>query len=111
MRVSIFAMLLTSLGMVGCAHSLMRGSVAMKINETDGYICLGDKEVKAGDRVTFYKSSCEPPATGRTKAQADLCKMLELGKGTVTEILNDHYSIVKADPKVAFSEGTIVEKR
>ncbi len=48
----------------GCAHSLMRGSVAMKANDEEAHVCMGNTEVKVGDRVVLYKNVC-PPAKGR----------------------------------------------
>lgn len=42
-----------AIALSGCAHGLMRGSVAMKANEDEAHVCMGDKEVKAGDRVAL----------------------------------------------------------
>lgn len=103
-------------GLAGCAH--VRGSVAMKTAEDEAHVCLDKGEVKTGDRVTLFRNFCVPKggrsglsgSTGGTTASA-YCEKRELGQGTVKEILNDHYSVVKFDPGVQFDEKTFVEKR
>ncbi len=94
--------------LAGCAHSTMRGSVAMKANDEEAHVCMGDKEVKAGDRVALYKNQCTPGA-GKSGA-AEPCRKVKIGEGTVERVLNEHYSVVKVDPGVQFEEGTVVEK-
>lgn len=112
-------LLITSLaisGLAGCAH--VRGSVAMKTADDEAHVCLDKGEVKPGDRVTAFRSACMPNrgqagASGLATSgrSAVLCEKKELGRGTVKEILNDHYSVVKFDPGVQFDEKTFVEKR
>ena len=91
----------------GCAHGLMRGSVAMKTSESEAHVCLGQGEVKAGDRVELFKNVC---VRGGSKGGGGSCEKRTLGKGTVQEVLNSHYSVVKFDSGVQFEEGTFVEK-
>ena len=94
--------------LAGCAHSTMRGSVAMKGDDNEAHVCLGENEVKAGDRVALFKNQC---ARGGGKVGAlDACHKVKIGEGKVIRTLNEHYSIVKVDPGVDFQEGTIVEK-
>ena len=83
-----------------CAHSTMRGSVAMKTKPDEAHVCLGKGDVKTGDKVTIFKNECQ----GRS------CTKTKVGEGEVTEILNEHYSVVKA-PGVSFEEGYIVERQ
>lgn len=104
--------LIASIGLSSCAHSVMRGTVAMKTSSDEAHVCLGQGEVKAGDRVTLIKNVCSGKASsidggagGRT------CQLKQLGMGTVQSILNDHYSVVKFDQGVPFEEGTLVERR
>jgi hypothetical protein len=85
LRNGLLSMVIGLIG-VGYAHGLMRGSVAMKFNDHEAHVCLGDTEVKAGDKV-------------------------KIGEGTILQTLNEHYSVMKVDPQVAFEEGTIVEKQ
>ena len=110
-KVSI-ALLSLSLGFVGCAHTTMRGSVAMKAGDHEAHICMGDKEVKAGDRVALFKNVCTGAARGGAKGGGlnGVCEMMRIGEGTVESTFNEHYSLLKVDPGVDFEEGTIVEK-
>jgi hypothetical protein len=107
MKFIIPTMLLVAAALTGCAHGVMRGSVAMKAANNEAHVCLGDGEVKVGDRVKFFKSECN--AEGGLAGFS--CKKIERGGGTVLQTLNEHYSIVKVDEGVAFEEGTIVEKQ
>lgn len=93
--------------LAGCAHHLMRGSVAMKTSENEAHVCMGESEVKVGDKVTLFRNNC-PPRAGRGSGRT--CEKVKLGKGTVTQVINEHYSAVTFDPGVPFEEGTFVEK-
>ena len=113
LRILFLPLAALALMLAGCAHGLMRGSVAMKVSDTEAHVCMDNTEAKVGDRVTLYKNNC--PTTGGG-ARSGLgaggrCEKVELGQGSVTEILNQHYSVVKFDPGVPFEEGTFVEKR
>ncbi len=98
---------------VGCSHGLMRGSVAMKVNAEEAHVCMGDNEVRAGDRVALFKNVCTSQKgggrTGDVGGSAG-CKKVKLGDGLVERSLNEHYSVVKVNPGVRFEEGTVVEK-
>jgi hypothetical protein len=109
MKKNLFlVMVLAAIGLSGCAHGIMRGSVAMKISDTEAHVCMGRGEVMAGDRVKLFKSVCVgKDRSGRSAS----CEKKELGMGTVEEVLNDHYSVVKFDQGVQFEEGAIVEKQ
>ena len=101
-----------AIGFSGCAHSLMRGTVAMKISDDEAHVCLGQGEVKTGDRVNIFKNVCTSKGGGNLiNETAGTCEIKQLGMGTVKDILNDHYSVVKFDPGVLFEEGTLVERR
>ena len=103
---------LTILGLSGCAHGIMRGSVAMKTSDNEAHVCLGKGEVKAGDRVALFRNVCAGKGGGiRGGGGGGSCEKRELGKGTVQEVLNEHYSVVKFDPGIQFEEGTFVEKQ
>ena len=92
----------------GCAHSLMRGTVAMKVSETEAHVCLGEGQVKTGDKVAFLVNQCSG-GSGKTGTGRD-CQLIKVGEGQVRQLLNNHYSIVKADAGVKLDEGTLVEK-
>src|SRR5689334_10544955 len=97
----------TIVALSGCAHSVMRGTVAMKTSDSEAHVCMGKGEVNASDRVTLFRNVC---AAGSPRRRV-LCEKREIGKGTVQGVLNEHYSVVKFDPGVEFEEGTFVEKR
>lgn len=112
-NVSLVVALFSASLLAGCAHSTMRGSVAMKANDGEAHVCMGDKEVKAGDRVALFKNVCTGARSGGRigdSAAPTSCTKKKLGEGTVERALNEHYSVVKVDPGVQFEEGTVVEK-
>lgn len=111
LKILFLPLAVLALALTGCTHGLTRGIVAMKVSDTEAHVCMDDTEAKVGDRVTLYKSSC-PSTGGRVRSGAGGgCEKVKLGQGTVTEILNKHYSVVKFDSGVPFEEGTFVEKR
>ncbi len=111
----LFAVITLSLLATGCAsHSTMRGSVAMKISDSEAHVCLGEGEVKAGDKVTAFYNDCQNREAGgsdKAGAYGIPCVKTKLGSGIVTKVLNSHYSVVEFDKGVKFTEGTFVEKR
>ena len=110
LMVTTLAILLTS-----CAHNFMRGTVAMKTDKKTAHVCLGNNDVKLGDKIDFYSNQCTGYTDGgrRDERGGDTreCKMKILGTGTVTKLLNNHYSEVKTDGSFKLSEGTLVQKQ
>lgn len=104
---AIFTLTLLSTVAVGCISSVHRGSVAMKISDSEAHIAMGADEVKAGDRVVLFRNDCE---RGGQRPKSPTCRRRKLGGGTVTEILNQDYSVVKVDKGVEFEEGVTVER-
>lgn len=94
--------------MIGCAHSTMRGTVAMKATDDELHVCMGEKEVKAGDHVAFFFNDCK--TRGGRAEKFDICRKVWLGEGEVVKPLNEHYSLVRPNPGVKVQEGTLVEK-
>lgn len=92
----------------GCAtgHSTMRGSVVMKIDPTTAHVCLGKDEVAPNDRVRLFKNVCRP-SVGNYRA---VCTKETVADGTVTQILDDHYSVVTFPAGTTFDEGNTIEK-
>ena len=104
----IFTLGLAIVALSGCAHSFMRGTVAMKLDNKKAHVCLGNKDVKVGDKVAFFRNLC---TTRADREYADLhCEIKKIGTGSVTKLLNAHYSEVQTDGSFKFSEGTLVEK-
>lgn len=98
------------IALTGCAHSAMRGSVAMKASEDEAHVCLGDDEVKLGDKVSFFKNVCTSPKGKAANGDGASCTKVKLGDGEITRLLNHHYSVAKVNPGVIFEEGNIVER-
>lgn len=112
LRRFFLSLVIVSLLTSGCTHGLMRGSVAMKVSDTEAHVCIDNSEAKVGERVTLYKNKCPSKASAsRLGLSSERCEKVYLGQGTITEILNQHYSVVKFDPGVSFEEGTFIEKR
>lgn len=100
---------LAALAFSGCAtHSVMRGTVAMKVSDNEAHVCMNKEEIKTGDHLVLYKNVCE--ARDRGDRATTVCKKVEAGHGEITQILNDHYSAVKFPSGTKFSEGDVVEK-
>lgn len=96
-----------SLLVTGCTQTAVRGAVAMKGSEGTAHVSLGSHDVESGDSVVFYRNHCEPPVAKKPSS----CSKKEIGTGTVTELLNEDYSVVRVSPGVAFREGDEVQVR
>lgn len=105
---------IATFSLAGCAsHSMMRGSVAMKASDREAHVCLGDDDVKVGDRVVAFRNECKPKSNfdaAERGSRGVTCKLEKLGGGKVVSLLNDHYSTVEFDQGVTFEEGTVVQK-
>jgi hypothetical protein len=94
----------------GCAaHTSMRGSVVMKVSDTDAHVCLGDREVNVGEPVRLYRNVCTDKAQAKEAGLPAHCRKEAIAKGEVTQLLNEHYSVVRFPAGTAFSEGDTVE--
>ena len=106
--------ILTPFLLTSCAHTFMRGKAI---------ICLGSDEIKIGDTVKFQESSCSwTPTHDITMHELSIggyseqtgyghakCELLNLGRGTVVEIINDHFSVVETKGGFQFKESTQIE--
>lgn len=110
MRFNCLIIVLGLFALTGCAHSTMRGSVAMKTSENEAHVCLGQGEVKAGDRVALFRNACTGKGGRGGDGGGASCQKNRIGEGTVERTLNEHYSVVRFDSGVQFDEGTFVEK-
>ena len=93
---------------VGCSHGPMRGEVAMKVNDREAHIGLGDKEVHPGDRVLLFKNVCNIRSGGKSGFSG--CEKVRVGEGQVIQTLNENYSVIQVTPGTPTDEGIIVEK-
>jgi hypothetical protein len=108
MTTKIASVLFTALTLTaGCAgnHSAMRGSVVMKMSDQQAHVCLGEGEVAVGDHVRLYNNQCSSNGSKRVT-----CDKVYVAEGTVTEVLNSHYSVVSFPAGTQFAEGETVEK-
>lgn len=106
---SIFA--LTTLLLVGCStnrHERMKGSVAMKINESKGVACLFGEKPRVGDKLTLFQNLCSDTPKGKDGAGVN-CKMVESGEASITKMMNDHYAEFETKQNVPFEEGYIIK--
>ena len=92
------------LALTGCAHSTMRGSVAMKTSDNEAHVCMDKSEAKVGEKVRLFTNKCSPKGSPKSKDDS-FCEKAYLGDGVVTAHLNEHYSVVKFDDGVKFEEG------
>lgn len=95
------------IGLSGCSHGAMRGSVAMKTTDREAHVCIDKNQAKPGHQVRLFRNKC---TKGSAKlADTSVCEKVYLGSGIVKENLNEHYSLVQFDEGVAFEEGSFVE--
>lgn len=106
----IFCLLIIAFVSVSCAtrHESMKGSVALKIDETKGIACLASDSVKVGDGIAFYKTECKKQ---NPKEGISDCSMVKIGNGKITKLVNNHYSEFEASGDVKFEEGSLVESK
>jgi hypothetical protein len=97
-------------GLAGCTHTFMKGNVVMKVNDQEGYVWLNENEAKVGDKVALFKSDCSTSGTSRITSADAICRRVRIGDGEITQLINDHYSVIKTNPNVSVQEGMIVEK-
>jgi hypothetical protein len=96
--------------LAGCASSVHRGVVAMKVADEEAHVGLGSDELAVGDHVELYHNECTSTAAGERGRSAKSCKKVSTGHGVVTEIINKDYSVVKFADGTKFSEGDTVER-
>lgn len=96
--------------LAGCATSLHRGVVAMKVDDSTAHVGLNRGEATTGDHVVLYGNSCTGGGGGKGDGGGRTCTKKEKGHGTVTEVLSDNYVAVKFAAGVKFEEGDFIEK-
>lgn len=95
--------------LAGCSAE-RAGSVVMKISTSVAHVELPPSSVRVGDRVALIESYCPGKMTRRTrKPMSDKCRKVVIGTGSVTEILNDRYSVAEFPNGPEFEEGDAVD--
>jgi len=87
----------------GTSHAAMRGSVVMKVTDTDAHVCLAEGQAAVGEHVRLYQHRCT------TAGRATTCEKVAVADGVVTELLNEHYSTVRFPAGTTIAEGDTVE--
>jgi hypothetical protein len=103
MRTLVFGSL--ALIIAGCATGrAMRGSVVMKVNDSVGYIGLGQGEVEVDDVVRVTHIDCYQGPKRYS------CHREIVGDGRVTHLLGTRYAVVEFPETSNFAEGDYVER-
>ncbi len=85
----------------GCTPAHSRGVVAMKVTDREVHVCVGRDEVWVGAQVDAFRNVCQ-----RTKPFA--CKLERVDRGTVSEVLNEHYAVAAFPPSSKVQEGDVI---
>ena len=108
--------IVATLVITGCAHmdsSHQRGSIVVLDSDKEGHACLGGREVSVGDRLKFFRTECVQDLTGEGVKAArvkKVCKKILVGNGSVQEVTDEHFSVVKLEGEGKLERGFIVEK-
>lgn len=94
--------------LTACTPSLRPGAVVMKINGNEAHISMASGSMSVGDRVGLFQTECRPQVNPR-RTQT-VCRTVKVGEGTVSEILDENYSVILVDPGAKLSESAMVEK-
>lgn len=91
-----------------CAtHPLMKGTVAMKVDEKNGVACIDTDNLQVGSRLTVANNQCSRVPV--SKNDSTYCQLVTVGEIEITKILNDHYSEFKTIGDFRFIEGSILK--
>jgi hypothetical protein len=90
----------------GCAtgHEAMKGTVVMKVNDTQAHVCVFDQPATVGSHVQLYRHTCVSPYGKKYQ-----CDKQPVAVGTVTEQIGDHYALVTFPAGTNYEEGFTVE--
>lgn len=90
----------------GCAtgHEAMRGSVVMKVSDTEAHVCLFEQPARIGSQVQLYRHTC---VTKYGKQYH--CDKQPVALGTITQRIGDHYALVTFPKGTNYEEGFTVE--
>ena len=110
MKLKLFVAIIAVSLVGGCsAARASRGVVAMKINDTEAHACVRKLDVEVGDKMAVFRNECTSD-TGSSKASGRHCRLERIGEGTISEQLNEHYSVLKFDTPTEYREGDLLEK-
>lgn len=90
-----------ALVLTACAAQHSRGTVAMKITDTQAHVCVGKEAVHPGTSLEVLRNVCNGPK--------QTCKLTHVGQGSVTAVLNEHYSVAEFPAAIKVREGDLIE--
>ncbi len=108
-KIGLLVFSVMSVALSSCAHHVVRGAVAMKLEPNQVEVCMGSEELNLGDRVSFFKNDCPKPNRAFMEGGA-ACHKEKVGEGVIIQILNEDYSIVDVKSGKTPDTGSIVEK-
>lgn len=85
----------------GCTPAHSRGVVAMKVSDSEVHVCVGKEEVSVGTQVDAYRNVCQ-------QKKPYTCNLDRIDRGTITEVLNEHYSVAAFKPGSKVQEGDVI---
>jgi hypothetical protein len=101
---SKFALLIIAIS-GGCIHAVPHGTIAMKVSDNVGQASI--QHVNPGEKVALLDNDCRSlshETDGRVK-----CLKKEVGRGVVSQVINDHYAEIVFPKGTRISEGQMVE--
>lgn len=100
------------LGGTSCIHNHASGSVLHVEADGAAHVCLDASSVDLGDKVKIYDVECTNGRAGNArKVRYGVCKRVFLGEATVTEIGDEHFSMIIPVGGIALKVGQVVEKK
>jgi hypothetical protein len=99
-KVRIVCGMSIALTLVGCVSS---GAIVKVTSDREAEVVVKEDFVKAGDRVSFFKTECDSP----TVAKYRRCRESKIGEGVVTSRSGDK-ATVKADTPLDLSASNYV---
>ena len=113
MKGKITALILILGTMYSCAsrHTMMQGTVAMKIDNSSGIACMEANQMKVGNTLYLYNNDCSGKEASPREGKGISCKLVKVGQVEVTRLVNDHYSEFKTLTNTSFSEGSVIKDK
>ncbi len=109
-KIKFLILLLLSFGITGCSSHSARGTVEMQINSQEAHVRFDEHELKVGDRVAAFRNDCQDGLAPAMNSYGVRCYEKQISAGTVTRLLNGHYSVVKFDERIKAAEGILLKK-
>lgn len=104
-KIMILALMLV---VSSCAtHPLMKGTVALKVDDKNGVACLDTTNLQVGSKLSVSNNNCS--RVPQSKSDPTYCRLVEVGEVEITKVLNEHYSEFQTLGDFKFQEGSILK--